>query len=224
MKNKSIKIMLIAIGVLILFVGMIYRNTYIVKNNRIVIKEMSESTQVSNLNSSIDKLNTEHDEYKKYIADSKTQLATAITNKGVATTLDSTFETMTANINNIVTNPPASLISYDNTSSGLTSTNVQGSIDELSGTMSSLSKVIYNGNYCDKIKICADTVLATFDEKGVAYITLPDTFTNSVPRVVLNILGYLVSFNANVRGNTIVLESKQLSSVTAYVNYIVIGI
>ena len=101
MKNKRIKIMVIAIGVLILLMGIIYRNTYIVKNDRIVIKEMSESTQVSDLNSSIDRLNTEHDEYKRYVENSKAQIAQAITFAGVDTEGTDSFETMASNIKNI---------------------------------------------------------------------------------------------------------------------------
>ena len=126
---KRRKILIISLLINILFVGVFYsfiKKDYI-NNERIIIKPMTETGNESQ----IEELNKSYQNYREYIDSSKKQLATAITNKGVETTSDSTLETMTANVNKIVTNPPASLISYDNTSSGLSATNIQGAVDEL---------------------------------------------------------------------------------------------
>ena len=131
MKGKKIITILVIIN--ILFIGIIYNliNINYFKNNKQIVKHMTETGNESQ----IEELNKSYQNYREYIDSSKKQLATAITNKGVETTSDSTLETMTANVNKIVTNPPASLISYDNTSSGLKSTNVQNAVDEINDSL-----------------------------------------------------------------------------------------
>ena len=106
---KGRKILIVSLIINILFIGVIcnfIKKDYL-NNERIIIKPMTEAGNESQ----IETLNQSHQSYKEYIDASKKQLATAITNKGVSTTADSTLETMTANVNKIVTNPPASLIS-----------------------------------------------------------------------------------------------------------------
>ena len=98
MKDRKVKIIILLILIVIIFI--LNRNE-LLRNKKQLIKEMSESTQVSDLNSSIDRLNTEHDEYKRYIAESKAQIAQAITTQGVETLNTATFETIVNNIKSI---------------------------------------------------------------------------------------------------------------------------
>ena len=117
MRGKKIITILIIINILLIGVICNFIKKDYLNNDRIILKTMTETGNESQ----IETLNQSHQSYKEYIDASKKQLATAITNKGVETTSDSTLEIMTANVNKIVTNPPASLISYDNTTSGLNS-------------------------------------------------------------------------------------------------------
>lgn len=59
--------------------------------------------QVQNAN--MDKIDAAVEELKKSVSDGKTLVANAITDKGVSTSKDATFQTMAANINTIKTNP-----------------------------------------------------------------------------------------------------------------------
>ena len=99
MKSKGIRILLLIIIFLITI--LVLNSNSIIKNTVQVQKEMSETMQVGDLNNQIDTLNTEHDAYKKYIAESKAQIASAITDMGVTTSNEVTLETMANNIRNI---------------------------------------------------------------------------------------------------------------------------
>lgn len=84
-------------------IGIIVSNRNIALDNKTqLIKNMDTSTEAANLNNTINTLQTSHTEYANYIQRSKSNLATAITNAGVTTNGDDTFETIIANISNIM--------------------------------------------------------------------------------------------------------------------------
>jgi len=79
------------------------------------------------------------------LAEFKKEIASAITDMGVATSENADKYTMATNIRSILDNANASSINYDNKNSGLTSTNVQSAIDELN------SDISQTNNNLDKI-------------------------------------------------------------------------
>ena len=103
MKKKNITKVSIVFNLVLLIIvfNLLIGNVNIIKEKQI-IKEMNESTQVTNLNSSINQLNSQHTSYMNYIQTCKTQIATALTNEGVATSDQITLEEMAAKIPNIL--------------------------------------------------------------------------------------------------------------------------
>ena len=69
----------------------------------------------------------------------KQKVASAITDMGIETLETANAETMASNIRSISTSKDAASITYDNTTSGLASTNVQGAVDELDGKINGIS-------------------------------------------------------------------------------------
>ena len=129
MKGK--KIITIWIIINILLIGIIYnfiKKDYL-NNEKIIIKAMTDEEYEGNITS----LNQSHMNYANYVEASKTKIASAITDMGVNTSNDASPETMSSNIRSIARN--ASSISYDNTDTGLISTNVQGAVDELNDSL-----------------------------------------------------------------------------------------
>jgi hypothetical protein len=83
-------------------------NILILKNTPVLADEVTISGAVIENNSiTLDKLSaditTELDEIKKSASDGKALVAGAITDKGIETAADVTFETMANNINSIIT-------------------------------------------------------------------------------------------------------------------------
>ena len=68
----------------------------------------------------------------------KREIASAISDMGITTSEDSDATTMASNIRSISGASSADKVSYDNTNSGLTSTNVQGAIDEVNNGLMKL--------------------------------------------------------------------------------------
>lgn len=106
MKNKERKLKAIII-ILIITILILCMQLFLVKKGSInskkqIIKEMSESEQVTDLNNQINELNTSHTEYMNYIQTCKTQIATALTNEGVATSDQATLETMAESISKVL--------------------------------------------------------------------------------------------------------------------------
>lgn len=102
-KNKIQNIILYVINI-ILIGFIILSNKGVLLNNNITLKNMNENTQVNNLNKTINNLNDYHSEYANYIQTSKNNLANVITNAGVSTSGDDTFETIISNVSNILKN------------------------------------------------------------------------------------------------------------------------
>ena len=102
MKNKRILILSIITNIILIVFICNFINRDIIREKQIV-KEMSESSQVTDLNNQINSLNTEHTEYMNYIQTCKTQLASTISNEGVPTSENDTFEKMVTNIGDIFT-------------------------------------------------------------------------------------------------------------------------
>lgn len=145
MKEKRIlSIIIITIVLILLTINIIMNNNIIIGKEKKVVKGMSETTQVTELNNQINDLNTSYNEYMNYIKTSKAKVANAITDMGVATLETAEADTMATNIKSIINNANASVIKYNNASSGLTSTNIQGAIDEIDVNVDELNTNLYN--------------------------------------------------------------------------------
>ena len=102
--NSKVKFILLSFMIFIcMSITTVVLSKAIIMNNSNMLKTMVETTQVGSLENQINTLNMSHEEYHEYIQTSKVQLAEAISNKGVTTASDSTFETMVSNIENIIT-------------------------------------------------------------------------------------------------------------------------
>ena len=130
MEAKKI-IIIISIIINILTIGSIYnfiKKEYL-NNEKIIVKAMTEVEYEKNITD----LNQSLENYMKFIKECKTQIASAITDMGIATSNEATLETMSSNIRSIVRD--ASYIKYDNSRTTLTSTNVQDAVDELNNSI-----------------------------------------------------------------------------------------
>ena len=72
----------------------------------------------------------------------KREIATAISDMGIETSESANAATMASNIRSISGASSADKVSYDNTNSGLTSTNVQETVDELNNNLDKIFKVV----------------------------------------------------------------------------------
>ena len=87
----------------------------------------------------------------------KREIASAISDMGVTTLEDADATTMASNIRSISGASSADKISYDNTNSGLTSTNVQGAIDEVNNNLMNIGKFEQIGQITGSNTITIDT-------------------------------------------------------------------
>ena len=101
MKKQKI-ISCINIFLLFTILGLIFNQNRNINKETKVIKQMSESEQVSNYEAQINQYIASHTEYANSIQTAKKNLATAITNEGVATSETDTFGIMATNIGNIL--------------------------------------------------------------------------------------------------------------------------
>ena len=75
----------------------------------------------------------------------KREIASAISDMGIATEENANATTMASNIRSLSGASSADKVSYDNTNSGLESTNVQGAIDEINNSFQTEVVTIYSG-------------------------------------------------------------------------------
>jgi len=97
--------------------------------------ELAQIEEQEQLNELYDQMSAEngsisYDAASKLV-EFKREIASAITDMGVSTSENADVNTMANNIRSILGTLSADKISYDNTNSGLTSTNVQGAVDEI---------------------------------------------------------------------------------------------
>ena len=199
------KIIIISIIINILTIGIIYnlvRKDYL-NNEKIIVKAMT-GTEYEN---SIKSLNTSHEDYAKNIEEGKKKIASAITDMGVITSDEETLENMANNIRNISTNKDASSISYDNTQSALSSTNVQGAVDEiqsevgeLNDSLSDIKTSFQSGHHLNFLKI-GKTVMV----QSLAWVTLPYTIPEGY-RPTKDF--YTTAYCANGKGVTAIVISS----------------
>ena len=112
MRKEKLILLLLIINVILLTIiyNLILKNEIV--ESKQIIKEMSQSTLEADLNAQITALNAEHTEYMQNIQNCKTQIASAITDKGVETSDQETFEKMADNIRNISTNVSSNKLEY----------------------------------------------------------------------------------------------------------------
>ena len=77
----------------------------------------------------------------------KREIASAISDMGVATAENADASTMASNIRSLSGASSADKVSYDNTNSGLTANNVQSAVDEVDNTLDNLIGKDYSGTY-----------------------------------------------------------------------------
>ena len=103
--KKNIKVCLIFFTILLLVLiinfSIILNKTGIIEKEKQIQKEMRESTQVSDLQTQINKLIASHTEYANYVQRCKSQLASTISDEGVSTSENDTFEKIVTNIGDI---------------------------------------------------------------------------------------------------------------------------
>ena len=81
----------------------------------------------------------------------KRKIASAITDMGIETSESASVDTMASNIRSISGASSAEKVSYDNTNSGLTATNVQSAVDEVNSSLGGLVGKDYSGTYTSSI-------------------------------------------------------------------------
>lgn len=101
-KNIIIIYSVIIVILLLIIVNLLLRQTNIIGKETKILQKMDETEQVSSLQTQIDNLNVEHEGYMNYIQTCKSTIATAITNQGVSTSADDTFDVMAENIGEIL--------------------------------------------------------------------------------------------------------------------------
>ena len=102
------------------------------------------------------------------LAQFKKEIASALTDMGIETAENADASTMSNNIRSLTGSSSADKVSYDNTNSGLTATNVQGAVDELNNSLGGLRfGVDGEGNYG---YFGADDSLIPFNKFKKAYI------------------------------------------------------
>ena len=102
MKNNKIFFVSIILNIILIIIlySILNENIKLFKHTK-TIKDMSETTQVIDLNNTINNLNISNTEYMNYINKSKLNIANVITNEGVDTDADASFETIINNISTI---------------------------------------------------------------------------------------------------------------------------
>ena len=97
----------------------------------------------------------------------KQKVASAITDMGIETLETANADTMANNIRNLTGVSSADKVSYDNTNSGLTATNVQGAVDELKYSSIPL---ITNDNYILLDETVSHNSSYTVQESGLYFL------------------------------------------------------
>lgn len=107
MKSKKIITILIITNLLLIGTVCNLVNKLNLTMQKQIIKGMNETeeeaNEVTELNNQINTLQISHEEYSKYIQNKKEEIAVALTEMGVETSVEETIETMINNIRNIET-------------------------------------------------------------------------------------------------------------------------
>ena len=158
-----------------------------------LIKEMTEGEYESKLT----ELNKSHEDYALQVQENKKKLATAITNPGVTTSGDDTFETMIINVSNILSNAKTQIL-YAKTNGSYTSESNEAlyfiatpgglwnSYYEPTVTGGNLTKINYLNNYHDTWS-CNTGIYEWNDSKGYT-ITYSQPISNGAYPVTMVIL------------------------------------
>ena len=117
----------------------------------------------------------------------KREIASAISDMGITTAENADASTMASNIRSLSGASSADKVSYDNTNSGLTATNVQGAIDEVNNSFQSEVVTIYSGVTlirCGKIR-----TLSIVNPTTITSNTFNLPLETDCPSVEINAMG-----------------------------------
>lgn len=155
-KQNGITIISLVVTIIILIIlAGVSINLILGENGIITIaKQAKENTELAKIEEEI-RLNELYDELKNEnssgisydaiakLVEFKKEIASAISDMGIATSEDADVSTMASNIRSISGASSADKVSYDNTNSGLSATNVQGAIDEVNNSLIKIKKLTY---------------------------------------------------------------------------------
>lgn len=147
----------------------------------------------------------------------KKVIASAISDVGIATSEDADADTMASNIKNFASSLNAVSISYDNTNSELTSTNVQDAVDELDTKVDSEVASI-NSNLIEKFNIIEGTTSST--ENEYLYVDYPEGF-NANNCVVISVM---FGNNSYYTGGSLILMESSNSKQTFQIPNVSVGL
>ena len=145
-KNQAITLVSLVVTIIILIIlAGVSINLILGKNGIITIaKQAKENTELAKIEEEtrlnelymqieaegISTGDTSYDAITKLV-EFKREIASAITDMGIETSEEASVDTMASNIRSIVGASSADKVTYDNTNSGLTATNVQSAVDEV---------------------------------------------------------------------------------------------
>ena len=98
----------------------------------------------------------------------KREIASAITDMGITTSEKADAGTMSSNIRSIVGTTTAEKVSYDNTNSGLTATNIQTAMDEINNSIDEVENSINNKVIYGNTEASVETIVFTYAGEVVA--------------------------------------------------------
>ena len=132
--------------------------------------QVEEQEQLNQLYSEMtgESVGSTSDDAISKLVEFKKQIASAITDMGVATSENAEAETMLNNIRSIVGSTTAEKVSYDNTNSGLTATNVQTAMDEINNSIDEVENGIKNKVIYGNTETSVETKVFTYAGEVVA--------------------------------------------------------
>ena len=154
-------------------------------NEEIALNELYMQIEAEGIGSA----ETTYDSIAKLI-EFKKEIASAITDMGITTSKDADATTMASNIRSISGASSADKVSYNNTNSGLSSTNVQGVIDEVNNNLDNKVGVL---DYSNPISINSLAI-------GGSYTVANDGLFNMI---VSNSTSTNMSFRIEINGTTV---------------------
>ena len=184
-KNQAITLVSLVVTIIILIILAGVSINLILGENGIITKakEAKTKTEQATLNEEIAlnelyyQISETSDSSISYddveaLVEFKRKIASAITDMGIETSESASVDTMASNIRSISGVSSADKVSYDNTNSGLTATNVQNAIDEVNNSLANLLTLDY-----DNAVTLTPNSAFTPNSNGIIIVTAKSTGT-----------------------------------------------